>query len=61
MVKPNYHPDNAPYLTFGSDVEFSANGVALIVGESGESSDAEGIAGSWNNIRAPGSGAVWLY
>jgi hypothetical protein len=61
MIKPNYHPDNAPYLTFGSDVEFSANGIALIVGESGESSDAEGIAGSWSNMRAPGSGAVWLY
>jgi hypothetical protein len=61
MVKPNYHPDNAPYLTFGSDVEFSASGIAMIVGESGESSDAEGIAGSWSNIRAPGSGAVWLY
>jgi len=33
----------------------------LIVGESGESSDAEGISGGWNNIRAPGSGAAWLY
>jgi hypothetical protein len=61
MVKPNYHPADAPYLTFGNDVEFSANGVAMIVGESGESSDAEGIAGSWHNINAPGSGAVWLY
>lgn len=61
MVKPNYHPDGAPYHTFGSDVEFSSNGVAMIVGESGESSDAEGIAGSWSNLRAPGSGAIWLY
>jgi hypothetical protein len=61
MVKPNYHPDNAPYLTFGTDVELSGGGTALIVGESGESSDAEGISGSWNNIRAPGSGALWLY
>jgi hypothetical protein len=61
MVKPNYHPDNSPYLTFGGDVEFSANGVSMIVGEGGESSDAEGIAGSWSNINAPGSGAVWLY
>ena len=54
MVKPNYHPDNAPYLTFGTDVEFSGNGNALIVGESGESSDAEGISGSLSNLRAPG-------
>jgi hypothetical protein len=61
MVKPNYHPDNASYLTFGSDVDFSANGISLIVGESGESSDAQGISGSWSNLRAPGSGAVWLY
>ena len=61
MVKPNYHPDNAPHLTFGSDVEFSANGVALLVGESGESSNAVGIAGGWNNLKAPGSGAIWLY
>jgi hypothetical protein len=61
MVKPNYHPDNAPHLTFGSDVEFSANGVALLVGESGESSNAVGIAGDWNNLNAPGSGAIWLY
>jgi hypothetical protein len=61
MVKPNYHPDNAPYLTFGSDVDFSTNGISLIVGESGESSDAQGIAGSWHNINAPGSGAVFLY
>ena len=61
MVKPNYHPDGAPYHTFGSDVEFSSNGVAMIVAESGESSDAEGIAGSWSNLRAPGSGAIWLY
>jgi hypothetical protein len=61
MVKPNYHPGNAPYLTFGSDVELNSNGIALIVGESGESSDAQGIAGSWSNMRAPGSGAVWLY
>jgi hypothetical protein len=61
MVKPNYHPDNAPYLTFGTDVELSGSGLALIVGESGESSDAEGISGGFSNIRAPGSGAVWLY
>ncbi|HET9474213.1 MAG TPA: hypothetical protein VFO82_09985, partial [Steroidobacteraceae bacterium] len=61
MVKPNYHPETAPYLTFGSDVELSGSGMALIVGESGESSDAEGISGSFSNIRAPGSGAVWLY
>jgi hypothetical protein len=61
MVKPNYHPDNAPYLTFGGDVEFNANGVTMIVGEGGESSDASGIAGGWSNIRSPGSGAVWLY
>jgi len=61
MVKPNYHPAGAPYLTFGTDVEFSANGVALLVGESGESCDAAGIAGGWDNINAPGSGAVWLY
>jgi hypothetical protein len=61
MVKPNYHPDNAPYLTFGSDVEFNANGVTMIVGEGLESSDAVGIAGGWNSINAPGSGAVWLY
>ncbi len=61
MVKPNYHPDNAPYRTFGTDVEYDTSGVALLVGESGESSDAEGISGGWNNIRAPGSGAAWLY
>jgi hypothetical protein len=61
MVKPNYHPDNAPYLTFGSDVELNANGIAMIVGESGESSNAAGIAGSWSNMNAPGAGAVWLY
>jgi hypothetical protein len=61
MVKPNYHPDNAPYLTFGSDVDVSSNGISLIVAESGESSDARGIAGGWSNLRAPGSGAVWLY
>jgi len=61
MLKPNYHPDNAAYRTFGSDVEFNTNGVSMIVGESGESSDAQGIAGGWSNIRAPGSGAVWLY
>ena len=61
MVKPNYHPASAPYLTFGTDVDYSATGTALIVGEGGESSDAEGIAGGWNNINAPGSGAVWLY
>jgi hypothetical protein len=61
MVKPNYHPANAPHLTFGNDVEFSGNGVSLLVGESGESSDAVGVAGGWSNLRAPGSGAVWLY
>jgi hypothetical protein len=61
MVKPNYHPEEAPYLTFGNDVEFSDNGISLIVGESGESSDAEGIAGRWHNIDAPGAGAVFLY
>jgi len=61
MVKPNYHPVDAPYLTFGSDVEFSGNGIAMLVGEGGESSDAQGIAGGWNNINTPGSGAVWLY
>ena len=61
MIKPNYHPENAPYLTFGTDVELSASGNALIVGEGGESSDAEGISGGFSNIRAPGSGAVWLY
>ena len=53
MVKPNYHPDNAPYHTFGNDVELSARGIAMIVGESGESSNAEGISGSWKNINAP--------
>ncbi len=61
MVKPNYHPDSSPYHTFGSDVELNANGVSMIVGESGESSDSEGIAGSWSNLNAPGAGAVWLY
>jgi hypothetical protein len=61
MVKPNYHPDGAPYHTFGGDVDLSTNGISLIVAESGESSDARGIAGSWSNLRAPGAGAVWLY
>ncbi len=61
MVKPNYYPDNAPFLNFGNDVEFSANGVSLLVGESGESSNAVGVSGSWHNLSAPGSGAVWLY
>jgi hypothetical protein len=61
MVKPNYHPDDAPYLTFGSEVALSTNGISLIVGESGESSNAVGIAGDWHNIEAPGAGAVWLY
>lgn len=61
MVKPNYHPPGAPYLTFGSEVEFNADGVALLVGESGESSGADGIAGDWQNLTAPGSGAAWLY
>jgi hypothetical protein len=61
MIKPNYHPGNAPYLTFGTDVEYDGRGVVLLVGESGESSDAEGISGGWNNLRAPGSGAAWLY
>ncbi len=60
MVKPNYHPDNA-FETFGSDVEFSANGVAMIVAEASESSNAEGIGGDWRNTDAAGSGAVWLY
>jgi len=61
MVKPNYHPDNAPYLTFGNDVELSASGIAMIVGEWGEGSNAQGIAGSWQNLDAPGSGGVFLY
>ena len=61
MVKPNYHPADAPQLTFGGDVDLSTNGISLVVAESGESSDAVGIAGAWNNLRAPGSGAVWLY
>jgi hypothetical protein len=61
MVKPNYHPANAPYLLFGNDVELNSNGIAMIVSDSGESSDAEGISGSWSNLRAPGSGSVWLY
>jgi len=61
MVKPNYHPEEAAYRTFGNDVEFGASGIELIVGESGESSNASGIGGDWQNINAPGSGAVWLY
>ena len=61
MVKPNYHPDDAPYLTFGTDVEFSDDGISMLVGESGESSNARGIGGNWQNILAPGAGAVWLY
>jgi trimeric autotransporter adhesin len=61
MVKPNYHPDDAPYRTFGGDVELSANGVTMIIGEGGESSDAVGIAGDWRNTDAAGAGAVWLY
>jgi hypothetical protein len=61
MVKPNYHPDNAPYFTFGNDVEFSDDGIAMLVGESGESSSAQGISGSWQDTAAPGAGAVWLY
>jgi hypothetical protein len=61
VVKPNYHPDRAPYVTFGNDVELSATGIAMIVGEWGESSAARGIAGSWQNLNAPGSGAVFLY
>ena len=61
MVKPNYHPEDAPNLTFGNDVEFSDDGIALLVGESGESSNAQGIDGDWQNLAAPGAGAVWLY
>lgn len=61
MMKPNYHPEGAPYLSFGSDVELSASGVAMIVGEHLESSDAEGIAGNWRSLDAPGAGAIWLY
>ncbi len=61
MVKPNYHPDAAPYRTFGNDVEFSDDGIAMLVGESGESSNARGIDGDWQNLAAPGAGAVWLY
>jgi len=61
MVKPNYHPEEAAYRTFGNDVEFGASGIELIVGESGESSNASGIGGDWQNLAAPGSGAVWLY
>jgi hypothetical protein len=61
MVKPNYHPDDAPNLTFGNDVEFDEDGIAMLVGESGESSNAQGISGGWQNITAPSSGAVWLY
>jgi hypothetical protein len=61
MVKPNYHPANAPYLTFGADVELNTDGIALMVGEGGENSGAKGIAGSWQNLDSPGSGAAWLY
>lgn len=61
MVKPNYHPANAPYLTFGGDVELNTDGIALMVGEGGESSGAQGISGDWQNLDAPGSGALWLY
>lgn len=61
MVKPNYHPDDTPGLTFGNDVEFDDEGIAMLVGESGESSNAQGISGDWQNITAPASGAVWLY
>jgi len=61
MVKPNYHPATAPHLTFGADVEFNAAGNSLIVGESGESSDAQGIGGGWQDLDAPGAGAVFLY
>ena len=61
MVKPNYHPADAPYLTFGNDVEFDEDGIAMLVGEVGESSNAQGISGNWQNLAAPGSGAVWLY
>jgi hypothetical protein len=61
MVKPNYHPTNAPHLTFGNDIEFDEDGIAMIVGEVGESSNAQGISGNWQNLAAPGSGAVWLY
>jgi hypothetical protein len=61
MTKPNYHPDAAPYRTYGADVEFNANGNSMIVGEGGESSGATGVGGGWQNLDAPGSGAVWLY
>jgi hypothetical protein len=61
MTKPNYHPDSAPYRTYGADVEFNGTGNAMLVGEGGESGGAEGIAGSWQNLNAPGSGAAWLY
>ena len=44
VVKPNYHPDRAPYVTFGNDVELSATGIAMIVGEWGESSDAPRVS-----------------
>jgi hypothetical protein len=61
MVKPNYHPENTPYLSFGNDLEFDHDGIAMLVGESGESSNAQGISGNWENVGAPAAGAVWLY
>lgn len=59
VVKPNYHPNEG--RTFGVELALSGNGQTLIIGESLESSGAEGIGGDWNNTAVAQSGAVWMY
>jgi hypothetical protein len=46
---------------FGSGVALSADGNTLVVGSSGESSNATGINGNQTDTSTPGSGAVYVF
>jgi hypothetical protein len=55
MVKPNRSTG------FGAEVALNGNGHTLIVGDPGDSSNATGIGGDWNNNNGGANGAVWMY
>ena len=59
MVKPS--SSNPGTALFGGWLALNGNGQTMIIGQKGEASSAQGIGGDWENVGAPGSGAVWMY
>ena len=54
-------PNSEAFDIFGNDLALSSDGSTLIVGASGEDSNATGIGGDQNNNSASGSGAAYVF